>query len=112
MDEIKNFKMTLENYLGKTIIYEMNVDLKKEKIIKVMGQDFIEKELESNDFEQKKDKIENCITNIDSEYINNKIIDGIEIKINIDYMNNKTKKIVCKNEIPKEVQELIEIINI
>lgn len=114
MKKIKNFKLTLERNLGKTIIYQLDTELKKEKIIEILGSSIKEeeKELEADNFLNKIYTIEENTNNIESEYINNTIIDGIELKIDIIYINDTIKSIICKNKIPNEIEKIINILGI
>lgn len=114
MEKIKNFKLTLDRHFGKIIIYELELDFRKEKIIEILGEEIrkTERKLDNSDFEQKIYEIKENVSKLKNEYINNNNIDGIEIRIDIIYTNNVQKNILCKNVIPKEVEDIIKVTNI
>lgn len=113
MDEIKLFKFKIIE-LGRHCIYELDINARKQKIVQFKNREEIitEEILDSVRFADKIYGINKNVNLLKEEYIDNTIIDGITINIEITYKNNKKKKIVCKNKFPKEISNIRDIIEI
>lgn len=112
MNDIKFFKVTI-NELGKTINYELDVDSRKEKIVKCMYKKVEKKEnlLDSVSFAEKMYVFKKA-NELNEKYINNSIIDGIIVQIEIIYQNEEVKRITCKNKFPEEIEQIKDLIEV
>lgn len=112
MDKIKSVKVTMSS-LHKIIIYELEVNSRKETTVKSINKrvEKNEKILNAVEFAEKIYEFKK-LNKLNDIYINNAIIDGTTIEIEIIYQNEETKKIICKNKFPEEIVYIRELINL
>jgi hypothetical protein len=107
MDNVKSINYLYKDNFGTSKMYQLDVLTCKEIRMKTLGSDKKLREdiLTKEELNKKASLLLNFISTCSEKYINNKILDGFEFKILVEYVDNTSKLIYGKNKFPANFSE-------
>lgn len=107
MNKVKSINYLFKDNFRKSVMYQLDVINCKETNINILGskKNIKEATIEDNLALKKMNLFMTLINSWNEKYINNKVLDGFELKILVEYENNKTKSVYSKNKFPPNFSE-------
>lgn len=94
------------NGFGTKYVYELNIKESKETIMDISGCKI--NNLDKNLIKVKGEKLYNIMKDWNRQYVNQKILDGMEYTFVIEFNSGEMFNVYCKNKFPENFGEFVK----
>jgi len=112
MENVKSINYLFKDNFGTSKMYQLEVKTCKETKMKVLGSDKKLREdiLSRQIVSEKVNLMLNFINSCTEKYVNNKILDGFEFKILVEYNDSTSNLVYGKNKFPTNFSKFKDIL--